>query len=183
MNASIFKTVKYSPVTKSPAHIMMPWIDLSDTELYKKFKTYSTGINIKSDTNANSTAYSVCSGVVLCVDNYQKILKNVTIQYDNNNIIRYVGLKSTELKPNTAVEKGAVIGNYTSYVKIEHLTLNPPKFSNGQSQAVRPIRVLGTTYYPNNPEDVVTGVLDLDADNIISEYDIIPILHTDYGEG
>lgn len=177
----IFKTIKYSPLTKSKAHILVPFIDNEHSQLYKEFKSFNTGITLKSDTKSNDIAYSVCSGVVLCIDNYNQFYVSVTVQYDASTCVKYVGLKSTELRPNTAVQKGDIIGKYISNFMFEYFTVSKPE--SDEDILIWQRKILFNYYYLQNPEKLVTGELDLDADNVISETEVIPLFTTEYGEG
>ena len=184
MKQKIFKTVKYSPITKSKASILVPWIDLSDKDLYKEYNSYNTGVNITANTKK---VYSVCSGVILMVNKYRTNSSSVEtyqviVQYDAKQCVFYNGLDTVEVFPNKVVKPGDSIGTYKDYIHFEYATLTSPALSDA-TKGTYPRRVFGVTYYAEDPTKIVTGELDLDADSVISESYITPILHTDYGEG
>lgn len=180
MKEKIFKTVKYSPLTKSKLNILIPYIDDDTSDLYKKYKIYNTGVYANSDSTKN--IYSVASGVVLfIVKSYDKKF-TVTVQFDADVCFIYAGITKTELSENDVVDQGQIIGQYSDKFQFQYLKRNYISNSR-QNINVRPSYIYNMEYYQLDPIDFLDGSKDLDKESIISESEVNPLLETDFGEG
>lgn len=180
MEQTIFKTVKYSPLTKSKLNILIPYIDDNTSDLYKKYKIYNTGIYANSDLTKN--VYSVASGVVLfIVKSYDNKLA-ITVQFDADVCFIYAGITKTKLSENDVVDQGQIIGQYSykfhfQYLKRNYISIPGKNINVGTSY------IYNMSYFQLDPIDFVEGNIDLDKESIIRESEVNPLLETDFGEG
>lgn len=180
MKQKIYKTVKYSPLTKSKLNILIPYIDDNTSDLYKKYKIYNTGVYANSDSTKN--VYSVASGVVLfIVKSYDNKLA-ITIQFDADVCFIYSRITKTELSENDVVNQGQLIGQYSDKFHFQYLKRNYIS-TNNQNINVGTSYIYNMSYFQLDPIDFVEGKKDLDKESIISESEINPLLETDFGEG
>lgn len=180
MKQKIYKTVKYSPLTKSKLNILIPYIDDNTSDLYKKYKMYNTGVYAYSDSTKN--VYSVASGVVLfIVKSYDNKLA-ITIQFDADVCFIYSGITKTNLSENDVVNQGQVLGQYSDKFHFQYLKRNYIS-TNNQNINVGTSYIYNMSYFQLDPIDFVEGKKDLDKESIVSESEINPLLETDFGEG
>lgn len=174
---TVYKTIKNSILSKEDLDIYIPFIDNSESSLYKRYKQFSTGITVKSK---KKYIYSVCSGVVVSVDKLNKKKHIVTVQFDIGNCIRYSGLSSIDVKQGKMIKKGDLIGKYDTYLLFSHLSKSTPSTNKGQQIFACPIYDL--MYYYIDPQPLASGQLDLDKSIIKEQSEVNPMLGTDWSD-
>lgn len=142
----IYKTYKYSRITGESAIATAPWIDNESDLWYAQYGGYHSGIDITAE-----TVYSYASGVVLQVGADEQF-KAITIQYSSNIILRYLHMDNVLVKPGQVVYSGQEIGTAHKYVHFEYA-------SRVQGTSMWPVRIGAITYYKQNPELVIDGII------------------------
>ena len=121
-----------------------------------KGEQYHTGIDITAN-----EVYSICQGIVIDVgknsDGYA-----VTVQNNQNECVRYMHLKKSDVKVDEYIYIGTFIGLADKFVHFEYIT-------DSQSKPVWPVRINKLTYYKKDPTEVLTGIKKLSMSAYINE--------------
>lgn len=148
-----YKQLINSPITKSTTSILFPWIVNKQSMWYARYGGYHSGIDIK----ANSV-YSYSDGVVMQIGTDGKTFE-VSIQYDVNNIIRYMNLKNVSVSYGQNIVAGDLIGIAKDFVHFEHCTLD--KTNELPLNMEWAIRLESVQYYKHDPEPLINGLITL----------------------
>lgn len=135
--------IKDCIVTKSDSNVIREYVTNKKSDLYKKYGSYNSGIELET-----KEVYNAFDGKVMNV-NYDDNKYSVIVQLDSNNCIKYSGLKDVNIKLGDVLNSGDYIGSCKKSVKVEYGNKVESKF---------PIRILKTTFYKQDPTDLlITG--------------------------
>lgn len=154
-------TISKCPITKSNAKIVRSWIVDKNSTAFKNHGGYHTGIDLQC-----TTVYSVCYGVVIELGMHDEGYYFVTVQYDKDNCVRYMHLKSESVTLGSLVAKDDEIGEANKYVHFEYLT-------SKEGQPSLPVRIDTVTFYKQNPTNIAkSGLGDSAGMDLYSAYQV-----------
>ena len=138
-------------VTNSDAEVVKEYVDSDRSALYKVYKGYHTGVDLKS-----SNVYSMCPGVVSIVNTMpDSKLLSVVIQFDATNCIIYSNIVNSMVDVGQIVSTYQQIGTCKDFVHFEYANTVPSRW---------PVRVGAQTFFKHDP----TQLLIYGYDSIIS---------------
>ena len=141
----IYLTVANCPVTLTTSNVLYPYIDDVSHKWYRRYGSLHSGVDITA-----KSVYSICQGVVLFVGQTSDDLKEVTVQYDANRIVRYCHLSDVYVHSGDTVERSELIGYADTFVRFEYATIV-------QGTSCWTVHINSQTYYKHNPEAYAFG--------------------------
>lgn len=150
---AVHKKLSYCDITKSASNIIAPYIDSEKHSWYKQYGGYHTGVDIEG-----LEIYSYQSGVVTQIGKLSDMLYAIVIQYTASTSLRYANMSSVCVKQGDVIRKGQLIGIAKKFVHFEYLTKD-------KGTSIWPVRVGGLTYFKQNPEGLLDGSIQLNAND------------------
>lgn len=139
----ITKHIPNCVVTGSDAVILKHFVIDKYDDLYKKYSGYNEGILLEC---IDKYVYNQFDGKVMIVD-YDNQRFSIVVQMDSDNCMKYSNLTECRVRKGQYVYSKDLLGKCKKSVKVEYCnTASPNNF---------PLRVLGTTFYKQNPETVL----------------------------
>ena len=143
--------IDYKDITDQDYKVLIPWIDGSDRKLVQKYKTLYTGVQLQA-----KRVFSYSQGVVVSIG-VQADKFFVTIQFDAYTLFRYCDLRSVDVSISDIVQAGDLIGTASGKFRFEYCT--------SKEQSIFPVRIGKSTYYKQDPEQVFSGKVLLQAND------------------
>lgn len=134
-------TIYDCTVTNSNATVLKHNVTDTKDPLYKVYKGYHPGVDLKCD-----KVYSQFPGQVAYVG---QDLGNycVAVMYNVSNYFMYKHLKSVNVSEGDRVDTSQLLGVANKYVHVDYLTLVTSKW---------PVRIYNSTYYKHDPTTILT---------------------------
>jgi len=133
--------------------ILKPFIHDKNSPDFKKYRnSYHTGVDVEVD----GDVIALASGMVTDVGRDREGLA-VTIQYDGDISLRYMGLRATSLRLGSEVDKGDIVGQTRKELHFEYIKPFPqlgiPEW---------PVRIGRLTHFKHDPTPIITGQIIID---------------------
>lgn len=143
--------IDYRNITDLDFKIVCPWIDGSHRNLYQRYRTLHTGVDITAN-----RVYAYSQGVVVGIGMYDDTY-SVTVQFDAENIFRYCHLKSVDVSVNDIIQAGDLIGLAKKHLHFE--------WARKEATSKFSVWVGEITYYKQDPERLFSGEIVLKAND------------------
>jgi len=127
-------------ITGQTSNVLREYVGEKSDPNFKKYGGYQSGIDIEA-----KHVYAMSPGTVVFVGRSDKTY-SVIVRNDPKRYLMYSNLKTVLVASGDDVDLGDKLGDASKFVRVEYVTTKKSKW---------PVRINDTTYYKNDPTDIV----------------------------